>query len=87
MLMVVVSMVVVMMVVVVMRKYHAILIHVAELLALILARERAKEGYDSGNLIIINIYIRLVASHVAYRLIHRQACAIVVVGPCKLDIA
>ena len=84
MLMVVVSMV---MVVVVMRKYHAILIHVAELLALILARERAKEGYDSGNLIIINIYIRLIASHVAYRLIHRQACAIVVVGPCKLDIA
>ena len=57
MLMVVVSMVVVMMVVVVMRKYHAILIHVAELLALILARERAKEGYDSGNLIIINMWI------------------------------
>ena len=78
--------VVMMVVIIVVVEDYAILVDVAELLALVLARERAQEGYDVGNLSIAKLRVALVECHIANSLVHSQACAIVVVGPRKFDI-
>ena len=81
-----VVMVVMMVVIIVVVEDNTILVDIAKLLALILACERAQEGYDVCNLSVAKLRIALVECHIANSLVHSQARAIVVVGPSKFDI-